>query len=89
LGDLRELTFIVPIAMIYVFGEAFGIGRKASGPSGIPLAVVSESANPSAQKLSGKICHYHGPTSFRSLYAPQLNRTQPTVCLELMRKLQR
>ncbi|HMJ89473.1 MAG TPA: ABC transporter permease [Candidatus Acidoferrum sp.] len=45
------LTFIVPIAMIYIFGEVFGIRRKASGPSGIPLAVVSESSNPATQKL--------------------------------------
>jgi ABC-2 type transport system permease protein len=45
------LTFIIPIAMIYIFGEVFGIRRKASGPSGIPLAVVSESANPATQKL--------------------------------------
>ncbi|MDB6035369.1 MAG: family transporter protein [Verrucomicrobiales bacterium] len=45
------LTFIVPIAMIYIFGEVFGIRRGASGPSGIPLAVVSESSNPATQKL--------------------------------------
>ena len=45
------LTFIVPIAMIYIFGEVFGVRRKTSGPSGIPLAVVSESSNPAAQKL--------------------------------------
>jgi ABC-2 type transport system permease protein len=45
------LTFIVPIAMIYIFGEVFGIRRKVSGPSGIPLAVVSESSDPAAQKL--------------------------------------
>src|SRR5882724_5496953 len=45
------LTFIVPIAMIYIFGEVFGVRRKDSGPSGIPLAVVNENSNPATQKL--------------------------------------
>lgn len=45
------LTFVVPIAMIYIFGQVFGLNRKDSGPSGIPLAVVNESSNPAAQLL--------------------------------------
>ncbi len=45
------LTFIVPIAMIIIFGEVFGVRRKASGPSGIPLAVANEGANPATQSL--------------------------------------
>lgn len=45
------LTFIVPIAMIYIFGQVFGLNRKDPGPSGIPLAVVNESEHPAAKKL--------------------------------------
>ncbi len=46
-----SLTFIVPFAMIYLFGQIFGVNRKDSGPTGIPIAVVNASANPAAAKL--------------------------------------
>lgn len=46
-----SLTFLVPVALIYVFGQVFGINRKDTGPSGIPLAVVNASANPAADRL--------------------------------------
>lgn len=46
-----SLTFIIPFALIYLFGQIFGINRKDSGPGGIPLAVVNASADPAAQKL--------------------------------------
>ena len=45
------LTFLVPISLIYIFGEVFGLNRKDSGPNGLSLAVVNESDNPAAQKL--------------------------------------
>lgn len=45
------LTFIVPIALIALFGEVFGLRRKQSGPNGILLAVVNASDAPAAQKL--------------------------------------
>lgn len=45
------LTFLVPIALIYIFGQVFGLNRKDTGPSGITLAVVNASDNPAAQKL--------------------------------------
>ncbi|MDR1009672.1 MAG: ABC transporter permease [Opitutaceae bacterium] len=45
------LTFLVPVIMIYVFGQVFGINRKDTGPNGIPLAVVNNCANPAAQRL--------------------------------------
>ena len=45
------LTFIVPFALIYLFGQIFGINRTDSGPSGFPLAVVNASDNPAAAKL--------------------------------------
>lgn len=46
-----SLTFLVPVALIYIFGQVFGLNRKDSGPTGIRLAVVNQSDNPVAQKL--------------------------------------
>lgn len=46
-----SLTFIVPFAMIWLFGNIFGVNKKDSGPRGIPLAVVNASNNPAAGKL--------------------------------------
>jgi ABC-2 type transport system permease protein len=46
-----SLTFIVPFALIYLFGQIFGVNRQDSGPNGIPLAVVNASDNPAAAKL--------------------------------------
>jgi ABC-2 type transport system permease protein len=46
-----SLTFAVPFAMIYLFGQIFGINQKDSGPNGIPLAVVNASTSPAAAKL--------------------------------------
>jgi ABC-2 type transport system permease protein len=46
-----SLTFIVPFALIYLFGQVFGVNRKDSGPSGIPFAVVNASDNPATVKL--------------------------------------
>ena len=46
-----SLTFIVPFVMIWLFGLVFGVNRKDSGPSGIPVAVVNASSNPAAATL--------------------------------------
>jgi len=46
-----SLTFLVPIALIWIFGQVFGVTRTDSGPSGIPLAVVREAASPELQPL--------------------------------------
>src|SRR5262245_56080333 len=46
-----SLTFLVPVALIYIFGQVFGINRKDSGPAGIHLAVVNQGSDPAAQKL--------------------------------------
>ena len=46
-----SLTFLVPFALIYLFGQIFGVNRKDTGPSGIPLAVVNASDNPAAIRL--------------------------------------
>jgi len=45
------ITFIVPIALIALFGSIFGLYGGNSGPVGIPLAVVNLSKDPTAQKL--------------------------------------
>jgi ABC-type transport system involved in multi-copper enzyme maturation permease subunit len=44
-------TFVVPMVVIYIVGLAFGLGRKDTGATGIPFAVVDESDNPAARKL--------------------------------------
>lgn len=46
-----SLTFVVPFALIWLFGQIFGVNRTDTGPSDIPLAVVNASTNPSALKL--------------------------------------
>ena len=45
------LTFIVPFAMIYLFGQIFHVNSTNPGPSGIPVAVVNQSDNPAAATL--------------------------------------
>lgn len=46
-----SLTFLVPFALIWLFGQVFGVNRRDTGPTGIPLAVVNASANPAAVRL--------------------------------------
>ncbi len=46
-----SLTFIVPVALIYIFGWVFGLNQKDVGPTGIGLGVVDASGNPAAQTL--------------------------------------
>ncbi len=46
-----SLTFAVPFAMIYLFGQIFGVNRKDSGPTGFPRAVVNASGEPAAAAL--------------------------------------
>lgn len=46
-----SLTILTPFAMIYLFGQIFGVNRKDPGPSGIPLAVVNASGNPAGDRL--------------------------------------
>ncbi len=46
-----SLTFLVPVVLIYIFGAVFGVNRTSSGPTGIPLAVINESAAPEIAKL--------------------------------------
>lgn len=41
------LTFLVPVVLIYIFGNVFGVGRSGdTGPTGIPLAIVSQTDAP-------------------------------------------
>lgn len=46
-----SLTFLIPVALIYIFGQVFGINRTHPGPSGIPLAVVNASPSPATARL--------------------------------------
>jgi ABC-2 type transport system permease protein len=45
------ISFFVPVLLIYIMGQVFGIGRSDSGPTSIPLAIVNASNDPSATKL--------------------------------------
>lgn len=45
------LTFLVPIVLIYIFGQVFGVNRKDTGPVGIPLAIVNQSTAPEIATL--------------------------------------
>ena len=46
-----SLTFIVPFALIYLFGQIYHVNSSDPGPSGIPVAVVNQSSNPAAARL--------------------------------------
>jgi ABC-2 type transport system permease protein len=46
-----SLTFVVPFALIYLFGQIYHVNANDPGPSGIRVAVVNQSANPSAVAL--------------------------------------
>ncbi|HVU35853.1 MAG TPA: ABC transporter permease [Opitutaceae bacterium] len=45
------ITFIVPIALIYLFGHVFGLFGNNPGPEHIKVAVVNESPEPAAREL--------------------------------------
>ena len=36
------LTFVVPLVLVYIFGQVFGVSRSSSGPTGVAIAVVNE-----------------------------------------------
>jgi ABC-2 type transport system permease protein len=46
-----SLTFVVPFALIYLFGQIYHVNASSPGPAGIPVAVVNQSTNPAAAKL--------------------------------------
>ena len=46
-----SLTFVIPFAMIYLFGQIFNVNSSNPGPTGIPVAVVNQSDDPAAAKL--------------------------------------
>jgi ABC-2 type transport system permease protein len=45
------ITFCVPFALIYLFGQIYHVNSSDPGPSGIPVAVVNQSDNPAATRL--------------------------------------
>ncbi len=50
-----SLTFLVPVVLIYIFGNVFGVSAEKSGPSGIPLAVVSQTDQPIAATITAAL----------------------------------
>ena len=68
------LTFLVPIALIYIFGLVFGLNRKDSGPSGFPLAVINASDHPAAAQL---VAALQADSSFR-VYTKHVNPDKTT-----------
>jgi len=49
------LTFLVPVVLIYIFGHVFGVGGSGAGPTGIPLAIVSETDAPVAAAITAAL----------------------------------
>ncbi|HZZ20384.1 MAG TPA: ABC transporter permease [Opitutaceae bacterium] len=45
------ITFLVPFALIYLFGQIYHVNSSDPGPAGIPVAVVNQSDNPAAAHL--------------------------------------
>ncbi len=50
-----SLTFLVPVVLIYIFGHVFGVTGGQSGPTGIPIAVVSETDAPVAVAITAAL----------------------------------
>jgi len=50
------LTFLVPVVLIYIFGQVFGVGRAGgAGPTGISLAIASETNAPVAATITAAL----------------------------------
>ncbi len=45
------LTYIVPLVLVYIFGNVFGVSGSSSGPSGISIAVVKQTDAPVADAI--------------------------------------
>lgn len=56
------LTFLVPIVLIYIFGQVFGVNRTDTGPVGIPLAIVNQS---NAPEIATLVAALKGEKAFR------------------------
>ena len=50
-----SLTFLVPVILIYIFGHVFGVTEGGGGPTGIPIAVVSETEAPVAATITAAL----------------------------------
>jgi len=50
-----SLTFLVPVVLIYIFGHVFGVSEGGGGPTGIPIAVVSETEAPVAATITAAL----------------------------------
>ena len=65
-----SLTFLVPVVLIYIFGHVFGVSGE--GPSGIPIAVVTQTNAPIAQTVTAAL---RQDKSFRVITTDE--RTKP------------
>src|SRR5580658_3031392 len=45
------LLIVVPVILIALFGQVFGVNKPNSGPNGVPLAVVSVGNSEASAKL--------------------------------------
>lgn len=59
-GFLRDrvalvLTFVVPLGLIYIMGQVFGVTSTSSGPTGIPIALVDSSGDPAVEKIAAAL----------------------------------
>lgn len=49
------LTFLLPLVMIYIFGQVFGVARGSSGPVRVPLAIVDNVDSAATRQLIGAL----------------------------------
>ena len=78
-----SLTFLVPVVLIYIFGHVFGVSGE--GPSGIPLAVVSQSQSPIAQAVTAAL---RQEKSFRVITTDERAKpAQPITEAEVRRRI--
>ena len=76
------LTFLVPLAMIYLFGQVFGVNRRDLGPNAIALGVVAEDGDVKAAKLVAALraeTAFHLHTTVGGGKEPKRRMTEPDV----------
>ncbi len=69
-----SLTFLVPVVLIYIFGHVFGVSGE--GPSGIPLAVVSQTNAPIAETITAAL---RQEKSFRVITTDERSKTASPI----------
>ena len=49
------LTFVVPLVLIYIFGNVFGVNKGGVGPTGMVLAVVAPAKSPAIDSVISEL----------------------------------